>query len=110
VSSMRGLLTPFTDAAHVWVTIHPSYLLRVPRTVSSARRILEVRAGPRRRSRLAHAQSKVGVACRPVLSLTGAGRRPVLSLTGAGRRPVLSLTAARRSSLPSQRAAADRPA
>jgi DNA polymerase len=30
VSSMRGLPTPFTDAAHVWVTIHPSYLLRIP--------------------------------------------------------------------------------
>ena len=30
VASMRGLPTPFTDAAHVWVTIHPSYLLRIP--------------------------------------------------------------------------------
>ena len=30
VSSMRGLPTPFTDEAHVWVTIHPSYLLRIP--------------------------------------------------------------------------------
>ena len=30
VSSMRGLPTPFTDIAHVWVTIHPSYLLRIP--------------------------------------------------------------------------------
>ncbi|MEJ0039402.1 MAG: UdgX family uracil-DNA binding protein [Gammaproteobacteria bacterium] len=30
VSSMRGLPTPFTDGAHVWVTIHPSYLLRIP--------------------------------------------------------------------------------
>jgi DNA polymerase len=30
VSSMRGLPTPFTEAAHAWVTIHPSYLLRIP--------------------------------------------------------------------------------
>jgi len=30
VSSMRGLPTPFTEDAHVWVTIHPSYLLRIP--------------------------------------------------------------------------------
>jgi len=30
VSSMRGLPTPFTKTAHVWVTIHPSYLLRIP--------------------------------------------------------------------------------
>jgi uracil-DNA glycosylase family protein len=30
VSSMRGLPTPFTEQAHVWVTIHPSYLLRIP--------------------------------------------------------------------------------
>jgi uracil-DNA glycosylase family protein len=29
VSSMRGLPTPFTKTAHVWVTIHPSYLLRI---------------------------------------------------------------------------------
>jgi uracil-DNA glycosylase family protein len=30
VSSMRGLPTPFTNDSHVWVTIHPSYLLRIP--------------------------------------------------------------------------------
>lgn len=30
VSSMRGLPTPFTDSAHLWVTVHPSYLLRIP--------------------------------------------------------------------------------
>ncbi len=30
VSSMRGLPTPFTTGAHVWVTVHPSYLLRIP--------------------------------------------------------------------------------
>ncbi len=30
VSAMRGLPTPFTPEAHVWVTIHPSYLLRIP--------------------------------------------------------------------------------
>jgi uracil-DNA glycosylase family protein len=30
VSSMRGLPTPFTESAHAWVTIHPSYLLRIP--------------------------------------------------------------------------------
>ena len=30
VSSMRGLPTPFTTDAHVWVTVHPSYLLRIP--------------------------------------------------------------------------------
>jgi uracil-DNA glycosylase len=30
VASMRGLPTPFIDNAHVWVTIHPSYLLRIP--------------------------------------------------------------------------------
>ena len=29
VGSMRGLPTPFTKTAHVWVTIHPSYLLRI---------------------------------------------------------------------------------
>ena len=30
VSAMRGLPTPFTAEAHVWVTVHPSYLLRIP--------------------------------------------------------------------------------
>jgi DNA polymerase len=30
VSAMRGLPTPFTSEAHVWVTVHPSYLLRIP--------------------------------------------------------------------------------
>src|SRR5882724_3373566 len=30
VSSLRGLPTPFTEGAHLWVTIHPSYLLRIP--------------------------------------------------------------------------------
>jgi uracil-DNA glycosylase len=30
ISSLRGLPTPFENAAHVWVTIHPSYLLRIP--------------------------------------------------------------------------------
>jgi DNA polymerase len=30
VSSMRGLPTPFIEDAHLWVTIHPSYLLRIP--------------------------------------------------------------------------------
>jgi uracil-DNA glycosylase family protein len=29
VSSMRGMPAPFTKTAHVWVTIHPSYLLRI---------------------------------------------------------------------------------
>jgi uracil-DNA glycosylase len=29
VSSIRGLPTPFTATAHAWVTIHPSYLLRI---------------------------------------------------------------------------------
>ena len=29
VSAMRGLPTPFTPEAHVWVTVHPSYLLRI---------------------------------------------------------------------------------
>ncbi len=30
VSSMRGLPTPFSHSTHVWVTVHPSYLLRIP--------------------------------------------------------------------------------
>jgi uracil-DNA glycosylase len=30
VSAMRGLPTPFSPTAHAWVTIHPSYLLRIP--------------------------------------------------------------------------------
>jgi DNA polymerase len=30
ISSLRGLPTPFENSAHVWVTIHPSYLLRIP--------------------------------------------------------------------------------
>jgi uracil-DNA glycosylase len=34
VSAMRGLPTPFTADAHVWVTVHPSYLLRIPDHVS----------------------------------------------------------------------------
>jgi uracil-DNA glycosylase len=34
VSSMRGLPTPFENDAHVWVTVHPSYLLRIPDEVS----------------------------------------------------------------------------
>ncbi len=29
VSSMRGLATPFTPTTHAWVTVHPSYLLRI---------------------------------------------------------------------------------
>jgi DNA polymerase len=29
ISSMRGLPTPFSPTAHAWVTIHPSYLLRI---------------------------------------------------------------------------------
>jgi uracil-DNA glycosylase len=29
VTAMRGLPTPFTPTAHVWVTVHPSYLLRI---------------------------------------------------------------------------------
>jgi DNA polymerase len=29
VSAMRGLPTPFTPTAHAWITIHPSYLLRI---------------------------------------------------------------------------------
>jgi DNA polymerase len=29
ISAMRGLPTPFTPDAHAWVTIHPSYLLRI---------------------------------------------------------------------------------
>jgi DNA polymerase len=34
VSAMRGLPTPFTADAHMWVTVHPSYLLRIPDQVS----------------------------------------------------------------------------
>jgi uracil-DNA glycosylase len=34
VSAMRGLPTPFTADAHMWVTVHPSYLLRIPDHVS----------------------------------------------------------------------------
>jgi len=30
VSAMRGLPTPFQGNRHLWVTIHPSYLLRIP--------------------------------------------------------------------------------
>jgi uracil-DNA glycosylase family protein len=30
ISAMRGLPTPFTSTTHVWVTVHPSYLLRIP--------------------------------------------------------------------------------
>jgi uracil-DNA glycosylase family protein len=30
VSAMRGLPTPFKPTTHVWVTVHPSYLLRIP--------------------------------------------------------------------------------
>lgn len=30
VSAMRGLPTPFTHDADLWVTVHPSYLLRIP--------------------------------------------------------------------------------
>ena len=30
VSALRGLPTPFTQQTHVWVTVHPSYLLRIP--------------------------------------------------------------------------------
>jgi uracil-DNA glycosylase len=30
VSSMRGLPTPFMETMHLWVTVHPSYLLRIP--------------------------------------------------------------------------------
>jgi uracil-DNA glycosylase family protein len=30
VSALRGLPTPFSGATHAWVTIHPSYLLRIP--------------------------------------------------------------------------------
>jgi uracil-DNA glycosylase family protein len=29
ISSMRGVPTAFSDTAHAWVTIHPSYLLRI---------------------------------------------------------------------------------
>jgi len=29
VSSMRGLPTPFMGKTHMWVTVHPSYLLRI---------------------------------------------------------------------------------
>jgi uracil-DNA glycosylase len=29
VSAMRGLPTPFEGDTHVWVTVHPSYLLRI---------------------------------------------------------------------------------
>jgi uracil-DNA glycosylase len=30
ISAMRGVPTPFEGDAHVWVTVHPSYLLRMP--------------------------------------------------------------------------------
>jgi uracil-DNA glycosylase len=30
VSAMRGLPTPFMEDTHMWVTVHPSYLLRIP--------------------------------------------------------------------------------
>ncbi|MBX5463005.1 MAG: UdgX family uracil-DNA binding protein [Steroidobacteraceae bacterium] len=30
ISALRGLPTPYTSDAHVWVTVHPSYLLRIP--------------------------------------------------------------------------------
>jgi DNA polymerase len=30
VSAMRGLPTPFSGTTHAWVTVHPSYLLRIP--------------------------------------------------------------------------------
>jgi DNA polymerase len=30
ISKMRGLPTPFEKNTHAWVTIHPSYLLRIP--------------------------------------------------------------------------------
>ena len=30
VSALRGLPTPFSGTAHLWVTVHPSYLLRIP--------------------------------------------------------------------------------
>ena len=30
ISALRGLPTPFTSETHVWVTVHPSYLLRIP--------------------------------------------------------------------------------
>lgn len=30
ISALRGLPTPYTSEAHVWVTVHPSYLLRIP--------------------------------------------------------------------------------
>jgi DNA polymerase len=29
VSALRGLPTPFSGSTHLWVTIHPSYLLRI---------------------------------------------------------------------------------
>jgi uracil-DNA glycosylase len=30
ISAMRGLPTPLNEQAHLWVTVHPSYLLRIP--------------------------------------------------------------------------------
>jgi uracil-DNA glycosylase family protein len=30
VSALRGLPTPFMEDTHMWVTVHPSYLLRIP--------------------------------------------------------------------------------
>jgi DNA polymerase len=33
VASLRGLPTPFSAATHMWVTVHPSYLLRIPDAV-----------------------------------------------------------------------------
>jgi uracil-DNA glycosylase family protein len=30
VAAMRGVPTPLTPSTHVWVTVHPSYLLRMP--------------------------------------------------------------------------------
>ncbi|MGH8221155.1 MAG: UdgX family uracil-DNA binding protein [Steroidobacteraceae bacterium] len=30
IASMRGRAVPLDDATHAWVTVHPSYLLRVP--------------------------------------------------------------------------------
>jgi uracil-DNA glycosylase family protein len=30
VSAVRGIPTPWTRTAHVWVTVHPSFLLRIP--------------------------------------------------------------------------------
>ncbi len=49
ISSMRGLPTPFEKNTHAWVTVHPSYLLRIQDDSQQRMRIRALRGGSRRR-------------------------------------------------------------